>query len=61
METETVVLTTNVRTDNEEKLIYNEIPKQVSRKDFNKYIDSVECTFGWQDTYRKLAISYDRL
>jgi len=24
---------------NEKKLIYNEIPKQVSRKDFNKYID----------------------
>jgi transposase len=39
METETVVPSTNVRTDNEEKLIYNEIPKQVSRKDFNKYID----------------------
>jgi len=38
METETVVPPTNGRTDNEEKLIYNEIPKQVSRKDFNKYI-----------------------
>ena len=38
METETVVSPTNGRTDNEEKLIYNEIPKQVSRKDFNKYI-----------------------
>jgi transposase len=24
---------------NEKKLIYNEIPKQVSRKDFNKYIN----------------------
>ena len=39
METETVVPPTNGRTDNEKKLIYNEIPKQVSRKDFNKYID----------------------
>ena len=39
METETVVPPTNGRTDNEKRLIYNEIPKQVSRKDFNKYID----------------------
>ena len=39
METETVVLPTNGRTDNEEKLIYNEIPKKVLRKDFNKYIN----------------------
>ncbi len=39
METETAVLPTNGRTDNEKKLIYNEIPKQVSRKDFNKYIN----------------------
>jgi hypothetical protein len=39
METETVVPPTNERTDNEKKPIYNEIPKQVSRKDFNKYIN----------------------
>jgi hypothetical protein len=39
METETVVTPTNGRTDNEKKLIYNEIPKQVSRKNFNKYIN----------------------
>ena len=32
--------TFNMETEtNEEKLIYNEIPKQVSRKDFNKYIN----------------------
>jgi hypothetical protein len=40
MKTETAVPPTNGRTDNEKKLIYNEIPKQVSRKDFNKYINS---------------------
>jgi transposase len=39
METETVVPLTNERTDNEKKLKYNEIPKQVSKKDFNKYIN----------------------
>jgi len=39
MNTETVVPLTNGRTDNGKKLIYNEIPKQVSRKDFNKYIN----------------------
>jgi transposase len=39
METETVVPPTNGRTANEKRLIYNEIPKQVSRKDFNKYIN----------------------
>ena len=37
MKNETVVPPTNGR--NEKKLKYNEIPKQVSRKDFNKYID----------------------
>lgn len=39
METETAVPPTNGRTDNEKKPMYNEIPKQVSRKDFNKYIN----------------------
>ena len=34
---ETEINNTETET-NEKKLIYNEIPKQVSRKDFNKYI-----------------------
>ena len=31
------------------------------RKDIYKDRYKVERTFGWQDTYRKLALSYDRL
>ena len=30
---------TQTNENNEKKLIYNEIPKQVSRKDFNRYIN----------------------
>ena len=31
------------------------------RKDLYKDRYKVERTFGWQDTYRKLALSYDKL
>ena len=31
------------------------------RKDIYKDRYKVERTFGWQDTYRKLALSYDKL
>lgn len=31
------------------------------RKDIYKERYKVERTFGWQDTYRKLVVSYDRL
>ena len=31
------------------------------RKDIYKQRYKVERTFGWQDTYRKLALSYDKL
>ena len=31
------------------------------KKDIYKHRYKVERTFGWQDTYRKLALSYDKL